>query len=55
MIDINTRCIIDLLESRDTQDVANWLKEYQNIEIVVREGSASFKAAIELAYPMLFR
>lgn len=51
MIDINTRCIIDLFESRDTQDVANWLKEYPNIEIVVRDGSASFKAAIELSHP----
>lgn len=51
MIDIDTRCIIDLLESRDTQEVANWLKEYPNIKLVVRDGATSFKAAIELAYP----
>lgn len=51
MIDIETGCIIDLLESRDTQDVIQWLKEYPNVQIVSRDGSISFKAAIDAAHP----
>lgn len=51
MIDIETKCIVDLLDSRDTQDVENWLKEYPNIEIVSRDGSFSFKLSIEKAHP----
>ena len=51
MIDINTRCIIDILNSRDTQDVAQWLKEYPNLNLIVRDGSTSFKAAIEASHP----
>lgn len=51
MIDINTRCVIDILNSRDSQDVAKWLKEYPNLKVIVRDGSTSFKAAIETAHP----
>lgn len=51
MIDIKTRCIIDILNSRDTQDVANWLKEYPNLKVIVRDGSISFKAAIDASHP----
>ena len=51
MIDINTRCVIDILNSRDSQDVAKWLKEYPNLKFIVRDGSTSFKAAIETAHP----
>ncbi|WP_315076406.1 transposase family protein [uncultured Clostridium sp.] len=41
MIDINTRCIIDILNSRDTQNVAEWLKEYPNLKFIVRDGLMS--------------
>ncbi|MDU7440578.1 MAG: transposase [Clostridium sp.] len=51
MINIKTRCIIDILNSRDTQDVANWLKEYPNLKVIVQDGSISFKAAIEASHP----
>lgn len=51
MVDIETKSIVDLLDSRDTQDVENWLKEYPNIEIVSRDGSFSFKLSIEKAHP----
>ena len=51
MIDINTRCIVDILNSRDTQDVAKWLKEYPNLKLIVRDGSTCFKAAIEASHP----
>ena len=51
MVDIKTICIVDMIDSRDTQDVAAWLKTYPNIEVVVRDGSLSFKSAIETAHP----
>ncbi|SHI11779.1 Transposase [Clostridium collagenovorans DSM 3089] len=51
MIDINTRCIVDILDSRDAKDVATWLKAYANLKVIVRDGSISFKAAIDISHP----
>jgi len=51
MIDAKTNRLIDMLESRDTQDVIEWLKEYPNIKVVVRDGSISYRAAITRAHP----
>lgn len=33
------------------EDVIEWLKEYQNIKVVVRDGSIGYKAAITKAHP----
>jgi transposase len=51
MIDIDNGWIIDVLPSRETADVAKWLMEYPNIELVVRDGSQSYAAAITQAHP----
>jgi len=51
MIDIDTGRIIDLLPSRKTADVVKWLKKYPNIELVSRDGSSSYAAAIKEAHP----
>lgn len=51
MIDVKTNCIIDVLDSRDMEDVSKWLKEYPNIKIVVRDGSMTYRAAINDAHP----
>lgn len=47
MVDIDTHCVVDLLASREVEDVAEWLKSYPNIQIVSRDGSVSYKSAIE--------
>lgn len=47
MVDIGTHRVIDLLASREVEDVAEWLKSYPNLEIVSRDGSVSYKSAIE--------
>lgn len=47
LIDIETHTVIDLLEFRETKDVAEWLKTYPNLEIVSRDGSISYKRAIQ--------
>ncbi len=36
MADIDTHRIIDLLASRESADVAEWLKSYLNLEVVSR-------------------
>jgi transposase len=51
MINIETRRIVDLLESRELEDVSNWLKEYPNVQVVSRDGSSSYAAAIKVAHP----
>lgn len=49
MVDIDTHRIIGLLASRESADVAEWLKSYPSLEVVSRDGSVSYKSAIEQA------
>lgn len=51
MVDIKTNCIVDLLESRDNMKVREWLATFPNIQLVSRDGSASFRSAITGAHP----
>jgi len=51
MIDIETRRIIDILESREIQDVSEWLKTYPNIIVASRDGSSQYETAIRQAHP----
>jgi hypothetical protein len=51
MIDIETRHVIDILESRETEDVARWLATYPDIQVVSRDGSQMYAAAIRKAHP----
>jgi transposase len=49
MIDIETRKIIDMIESREREKVTEWIRSYPNIEVVTRDGSSSYKRAIKEA------
>jgi len=51
MIDIDTGRIIDMIESRETGEVAKWLGTYPNIQVVSRDGSQQYAAAIKQAHP----
>lgn len=51
MVDIDTGRIIDLIFSRDSSDVAEWLKTYPNIAVVSRDGSSAYAKAIRTAHP----
>jgi len=55
MVDLDTHRIVDLIPSRETSDVARWLKEYPNIAIVSRDGSNSYAAAISIAFPHAYQ
>lgn len=51
MVDLNTNRIIDMIETRDYEPVCEWLKSYPNLEVVSRDGSITYKNAIETANP----
>lgn len=51
MIDIETHEIIDLLESRQEDDVTEWLKTYPNLEVISRDGGIMYKSASDKAHP----
>jgi predicted transcriptional regulator len=51
MIDIETRKIIDILDSRDLENVIEWLKTYPNLKIISRDGSLTYAAAIKKSHP----
>lgn len=38
MIDIETRRIVDILESRDYEEVKTWLGSFPNLELISRDG-----------------
>ncbi len=46
MIDIESRKVVDILNSRDLEDVKRWLSEYPNIQLVCRDGSITYSKAI---------
>lgn len=42
--------LLYLLESRETNDVPEWLKTYPNLKVISRDGSAGYAAAINEAH-----
>ena len=51
MVDLNTREIVDMIESRETEDVRRWLEEYPNLCVVSRDGSYAFASVISASHP----
>lgn len=51
MINIDTGRIIDMIESREKDEVVKWLSTFPNIQVVSRDGSKQYAAAIKLAHP----
>lgn len=49
LVDMDTHRVIDLLNSREIDAVAEWLKTYPSLEIVSRDGSVSYNSAIKQA------
>lgn len=49
MIDQISKKIIDMIDSRDINDVSLWLKSYPNLKQISRDGSTQYKAAIEIS------
>ena len=51
LIDAVTHKIVDMIESREKDDVIKWLKKYPNIKIFTRDGSSTYAAAMTEALP----
>jgi transposase len=51
MVDLQTRKIVDMLESREMEEVAQWLAGFPNLRTVSRDGSQTYAAAIAKAHP----
>ena len=51
MVDVESRKIVDMIESREAEDVKKWLLEYPNIRIISRDGAQQYAAAITDAHP----
>jgi len=51
MIDIDTHKIIDMIASRELNDVTKWLKSYPNLSVVSRDGSLTYRNAITKSHP----
>ena len=51
MVNIETGKVVDMLESRDYEDVKKWIESYPNIEIVCRDGSVTYAKAVSDAHP----
>ena len=50
LVDIETRNVVDILNSREYDDVKRWLDGFPNLEIVSRDGSITYRKAISDAH-----
>lgn len=50
MVDLKTYRIIDMIESREFEDVVAWLQSFPNLQIFSRDGSIIYRKAIDVAH-----
>lgn len=51
MVDLETHRIIDLIDSRETKAVEEWLKTYPNLEVISRDGAQTYSSAASNSHP----
>lgn len=51
MVELDTHRIVDILESRDSEEVAKWLQTYPNITVISRDGAQIYANASTRAHP----
>ena len=51
MVDYETSKVVDMIPSRDTGEVTEWLRGYPEIEVVSRDGSIGYAKAVAEALP----
>lgn len=55
MINHVTNKAVDVLDSRDSETVSEWLKKFNNLRIVTRDGSQVYRTAITKANPEIIQ
>ena len=51
MVDIVTGNVVDMLESRDYEDVEKWFETFPNIQVFSRDGSITYAKAMRDSHP----
>jgi hypothetical protein len=51
MVDIHTHNVVDMINSREINEVTQWLKTYPNLQIISRDGSITYHNAITKSHP----
>jgi len=51
MVNIETGKVVDILESRDYDDVEKWFKSFPNIQVFSRDGSITYAKAMRDSHP----
>lgn len=51
MVDLDTHRIIDIIDSRETLKVEEWLKSYPCLEIISRDGAQTYSSAAKKSHP----
>lgn len=51
MVDLETHRIIDIIDSRETKQVEEWLRTYPNLKVVSRDGAQTYASAVRNAHP----
>lgn len=51
IVNIDTHRIIDIIDSRETEKVSEWLKTYPNLEVISRDGAQTYASAAQKAHP----
>lgn len=51
MVDLESHRIIDLLDSRETGKVEEWLKSYPNIQVISRDGAQTYASVAANFHP----
>ena len=51
MVDLHTNRIIDMIATREYEPVSERLKSYPNLRVISRDGSITYKNAIESSHP----
>ena len=51
MVDLETHRIIDILDSRETGKVEDWLRSYPNLQVISRDGAQAYASAAANSHP----
>lgn len=51
MVDLDSHRIIDIIDSRETKQVEEWLKSYPALQVISRDGAQTYSSAATNAHP----
>ncbi|MFR2776222.1 MAG: transposase [Anaerostipes sp.] len=51
MVNLDTHKIVDIIDSRETKQVEEWLKTFPNLTVISRDGAQTYRSAARNAHP----